>query len=74
MKMNFSCKDPLATASRVLDTARRLSLTLEAFSFERKEDGFETSITLAHDPSNASPTFAARIGLLLDLEMDVTDV
>ncbi|WP_272005551.1 hypothetical protein [Roseovarius sp. ZX-A-9] len=69
MKARFYCCDPLNTACRVMDTARRMGLGFSAMSFDRREGSlYVFDIVLNDPPQQLARNFMDRIAQYIDLE------
>jgi len=69
MKARFYCCDPLNTAGRVMDTARRMGLGLSAMRIDRQEDNlYVFDIVLNDPPQQLALNFMDRIAAYIDLE------
>ncbi len=67
MFARFYCTDPMNTACRVMDVARRMGLSLETLQFERRNDAhYELNFALAEQGTARAASFVQRISLLED--------
>ncbi|MBL6430239.1 hypothetical protein GQE99_11765 [Maritimibacter sp. DP07] len=72
--MRFNCTEPVQTASRVLDIARRLGLEFDDYRFTREGAGRNVIELRLSDPDcHAATIFEARLMEMVDLEREHAD-
>ena len=73
MEARFYCSDPLNTVGRVMDTARRMGLGLDAMRIDRTDDSrYALALVLIDPPENLALNFLSRISAYTDLERQET--
>ncbi|WP_264214118.1 hypothetical protein [Leisingera thetidis] len=62
MNGNFYCTDPMNTACRMLDLARRMGLEFETLQFERRDEAcFALQFALSEQGTQRAASFEQRI-------------
>ena len=67
MNKRFYCSDPMNTACRVMDLARRMGLAIEALQFEKRGDEhYELTFEMTELGTLRAASFEQRISLFED--------
>ncbi|OWU80865.1 hypothetical protein [Phaeobacter sp. 22II1-1F12B] len=74
MDLNYSCRDPLCTVTRVMDTARRMGLETAEMSLKPQGNGrYALGFALAPAEPALRATFLARLAQYIDLQRECQD-